>query len=290
MYSYVVFFIKLLFNRCKFFSLSPMQKAHLLKKNHLFFEAGVLYRKQGAYLQAINCFKQITAPRQLAYCYEKLGRISEAVAIYDAYHLPKLGASLCLKHQAFKKAADFYVSFDLPAAIKLYKRLDLPFELGLCYLKQSRFTLAYDTFCQCPYASKQLAGRALLQEAGLTLYLNKDYTQAFTLFMYIQDYLSAFHCSKKLHEPDILRDLSYLLVKQSLYHQDYQAAAYFIKDYDPLKKHFFTTLPPLLHPSLLSALAEDDFFSALSLCFDTNNLTVAEKITDFWLHQPAQIA
>ncbi|MGL4799258.1 MAG: hypothetical protein ACRCWY_07660 [Cellulosilyticaceae bacterium] len=285
MFGYFIFIIRCLFSKFKFFKLSPLKKAHFLRNCGLYFEAGRIYAKKGAYDHAIFCFAQCDAYRHLMHCYEKVGLISEAVSIAHAHQLYKEGAALCMRHQHLPKAAYFYHFFDIPQAIKLYKKLGNYSELGLCYLYNKRPTLALDAFCKCEDPLEKLQGMRQVEEAAIVLYLSKRYKDATKLFLALGDYYSVLECAKKRRDLPLIEQTSRTLSLQLFQQGNLTEASRLISPFDHHLARLYKYLHTLHNEQLNMAFYNGDYFFILKHCFATNNLLLAKEIRNHWLHQ-----
>lgn len=235
MINYLVFFIRCAKKNFRFLKYSPEKKARILYKNGLYFASGLLYQKLGQYLPAAQCFTKSKAYLLAIKCYEKQGLYSEAIQLAEMRKYYRIGAMLCEKIQSTKKAAFFYSFFNLPLAIKLYKKNGHFYEAGLCYMKQYKFGKAVDCFNRCTEEHLKILGLRQVEEVAITLYFIKEYFDACELFIKLQDYFSALVCAKKLKNPQIIKDLSLLVAYEEYQKKNFAAAAKYIAPYDKEK-------------------------------------------------------
>lgn len=283
MLYYVIFIIRCVLNKFKFFKLTKPQQAVCLKKNKLYFEAGLIYTKLKHYPRAIECFHNSKSPRHLIYCYEKLGQTSLAVEIAENYKLYKAGAKLCDKHNLTKKAAYFYTYFDLGVSIKYYKKLNLYYPLGQCYMRQYRFVTALDTFFKCQNPLDKLQGIRQIEEVAITLYYTKQYDEALRLFTHLQDYYSVLECAKKMNDLELIIHTTTLLATYEANENNYLTAASLIAPYNRDQARLYYGLAKANNPALTLALGEARYFQALRICFLQNQLMLAQQISNLWL-------
>lgn len=284
MSGYIVFIIRCITGKFKFLQLPPLKKACFLKRCGLFFEAGRIYYRQSYYLEAIECFETCQAYRNLMACYEKLGLVSEAVSIAHTHNLYKEGAKLCLRHNHLTKAAYFYHFFDLPQAIKLYKKLGHFNDLGLCYLYLNRPTAALNAFMQCENTEDKLKGLRLVEEAAIVLYFRKHYRQALKIFAGLKDYHSVLECAKKLKDSTLIEESTRMLSHEALQKGNLKEASKLIAPFDYRLARLYSYLHKLHNETLINALCQQDFFTILKYCFNTNNLILAKEVRNHWLH------
>lgn len=232
MIHYIVFFIRCARKKFRFLKYSTEKKSRILHKNGLYFIAGLLYKKLGQYLLAAQCFTSSKAYLLAIKCYEKQGLHSEAIQLAEMKKYYRTGAMLCENIHSEKKAAFFYSFFNLPLAIKLYKKNAHYYEAGLCYMKQYKFSKAIDCFNKCQEEHLKLLGLRQVEETAITLFLVKEYADACELFIKLHDYFSALRCAKKLRNPQIIKDLTLLVAYEEYQKKNFAAAAKYIAPYD----------------------------------------------------------
>ncbi len=280
---YLLFIIRCILGKFKFFTYKPLHQAHLLAQSHLFFEAGCTCMRHRHFVQAIDYFKQTHAPRHLLYCYYKNGQPSEALAIAETHHLPKAGAKIAHATGNHRKAAYFYAQYNLPEAIKHYKQLEDYFCLGHCYLKARRFSSALHAFNTCTDPIKRLEGLAHIEEVAIVSYLTKDYKQAFYLFQHLNDPYSTYACAEKLHKPALLEKASIALATYLFECEKLQEAAYHMAPFNPSLARLYLYLHQCHDSTLTLAFYEGRFAAVLSYCFAHDALFFAKELTHYWL-------
>lgn len=285
MLYYLLFIIRCILGKFKFFKMSPLKKAKFLIHCNLFFEAGKIYLKKGHYTQALDCFQKCHAHRHAFLCYQKLGQVSLALEIADTHKLYRQGARLCVHTQNDYKAAYFYSYFDMPQAIKLYKKLGAHYELGHCYLVTYRFYAALQAFLNCKNPSQKLIGLQLIEEIAIVLYLNKYYQDAIKLFIGLNDSYSVLECAKKLKDTRLIEQTSRALAQQEFEEGNLLHAAYHIAPYNRILARLYYYLHQLNDQQLTHILDQQRYYEALSYCFHTNQFLLAKEISRYWLSQ-----
>lgn len=283
MLGYLLFIIRLITSRFKYFKRSPRGKAHFLKSCGLYFEAGRTYMKHGYYHDALECFCHCKAYRHLLTCYDKLGQYKEALTLAQTHHLHKEGAKLCMRRGDLKKAAHFYCYFDVEQALQLYQQCDAFYEQGLCYLLTYRFALAFDCFQKCQDHLKRQKGYRHLEEVAVVYYLTKHYDESMHLFIKLKDYYSALQCAKKTKDHGSITTLRHLIARQAFSAGNYKEAAFAIAPINLSLAKLYNHLATSHHDAITLALYKKNYFLALHMSFLHNDYTLAKYITQVWL-------
>ena len=184
---------------------------------------------------AAQCFTKGKAYLLAIKCYENQGLYSEAIQLAEIKKYYRLGAMLCENIHSEKKAAFFYSFFNLPLAIKLYKKNSYYYEAGLCYLKLYQFNHAIDCFNKCKEEHLKYLGLRQIEETAITLFFVKEYVDACELFIKLHDYFSALMCAKKLRNSQIIMDLTLLVAYEEYQKRNFAVAAKYIAPYDSEK-------------------------------------------------------
>lgn len=285
MFGYILFIIRCVTSKFKYFTLSAPKKASFLLNCGLIFEAGYVYMKHGYYTDALSCFLSCDAYRHALYTYEKLGKIKEAIALAKAHQLYKEGAKLCIRHHEHHKAAYFYRHFDPEQAILIYKQLGASYELGICYLISSQLTLAHDCFKRCDDLSKRKKGLRHLEEVAIVLYLSHNYIDSMNLFIKLKDYYSALECAKKLRDKETQTYLRHTISKEAFSSGNYEEAAAAIAPIDRPLARLYHHLTHHTEDFIPLALYKKNYYLALHMCFAHNDIRLARYITQVWLSE-----
>ncbi|MGL6175327.1 MAG: hypothetical protein ACRC1P_12055 [Cellulosilyticaceae bacterium] len=214
MLNYFRFFIWLFRRRFIFFTYSKSKKALLLERKKLYFQAGLTYSKLENHQKALECFYLCQSYKHLMRTYEKLGLISDALLIAETYHYYKDGALISERSGNLLKAAYFYSYFNPLHAAKIYKKQRHFFEAGLCYLQKFQLTYAIDCFYKCSNPLHRIEGFKQVEELAVVFYLQKQYQEAFKLFIRMRDYHSALECARKLNHPTLIQNTLSLIDKE----------------------------------------------------------------------------
>lgn len=279
---YVIFIIKCILTKFSFFHLTSMQKALVLKRNRLYFTAGMLYMKNNAYERAAYCFKKGHAFKQLMLCYEKMGATSSAIEIAEIHGYHKQGALLCSKHRIPKKAAYFY-SFTKPLySAKLYKQCGCYYEAGLSYMKAYQFTSAIDCFYKTQNPYDKLNGLKQVEEVGIVLYLSKNYEASMKLFTHLGDYYSVLECAKKCHSSYLIKQTEQLIALYEAHDNNYLTAAHYIAKSNKEQARLYYYLSQTTNDALKVSIDKGHYFNALRICFNTNELNLAKQVAKLY--------
>ncbi|OON95774.1 MAG: hypothetical protein ATN36_07555 [Epulopiscium sp. Nele67-Bin005] len=206
MLKYIKFAGACLFKKFNFFKLTDDIKANVLFKYELYFWAGLLYGKLNNYEQAVICFENCNAPKQLFISYQKCGRISAALQLAEEKKYYEQGAKLSLKYQNYNKAAYFYSFCDPAQGAKYYLKINKLYEAGICYLSAGKYTNAINCFKQCPSPSQCREGLTYAEEMATILYFKHHYKQAFKIFTALQDFDSALICAYALNDDNLIEE------------------------------------------------------------------------------------
>ena len=282
MLHYLLFAIRCLFGRFRYFKLSPRKKAKFLIRCNLYFEAGNHYRKIGAYQEAVACYEKCQAYRQCFYCYEKLGQVSKALQLAEQHKLYKMGAELCMRTNNPIKAASFYRLYKLPEAIKIYKRHNMFYELGHCYLHSYRFQAALGAFLKCEDPYLKADGLKHIDEIATVHYLQKQYQEALKLFEGLGDDRSSLACATALKDKERIAALSKRLATSDYAAGRLSEAAYRIAPYSRHLARLFYHLEKEQNPELLTAFSEGRYLDLITYCFHNNNLHLAQALSRYW--------
>ena len=278
----ILFIIKCALTKFNFFHLSSLEQALVLKRNRLYYLSGHLYLKNKAYKKAIYCFTQCGAYKLLMLCYERLGQTSVAIEIATTHGLYKQGASLCMKHNNFKKAAFFYQFYDLRTAIKLYKKCECYYEAGLCLLKDKQYNSALELFYKCQNSLDKLNGIRKIEELAIVFYLKKDYHKSLQLFTALGDYYSVLECAKKLKDPVLIEETTKLIVSFEAKDNNYTLAANYIEPIDEDTATLYSILANTNNDALKLSISKGAYFNALRICFHSNNLPLAKQVAKLY--------
>jgi tetratricopeptide (TPR) repeat protein len=279
---YVLFIIKCLFTKFNFFRLTSNEKALVLKRNHLYFASGLLYMKNKSYQKAIYCLEKAHAFKQLMVCYEKLGATSCAIGLAEEHGYYKQGALICMKHHNKKKAAYFY-SFTKPLyAAKLYKECDCYYEAGIAYMKTYQFLQAIECFYKATDPLQKLDGLRQIEEVAIVLYLSKQYEDSLKLFEALGDYYSVLECAKRCKNTELVRRLQELIATYEAHENNYLTAAHYIASLNMDRARLYYYLDQSSNDALKLAIDKGNYFSALKICFNTNNLPLAKQVAKLY--------
>lgn len=277
-----LFLIKCIFTKSHFFRLSSLEQARILKRNRLYFLSGYLYLKNKAYLKAIYCFEQCHAYKLLMQCHEKLGQTSVALEIAHLHGLYKEGAALCMKHGHIKMAASFYSHFNLPKAIKLYKKCHCPYEAGLCLLETKQYLYALELFYTCKDPMDKLSGIRKVEEIAIVLYLKKKYYQSMKIFIALGDYYSVLECAKKLKDPILIDAATKLIATFEARDNNYLLAASYLDSLHKDEALVYHSLAYTDNDALKLCILRGAYFNALRICFHSNNLPLAKQVAKLY--------
>lgn len=214
MINYLRFFIWLFHKRFTFFRYPKSKQAILLERKKLYFQAGLVYSKLQNYTKALECFNRCHAYKHLMQTYEKLGLISDSLLTAETHHYYREGALIAERSGNLLKAAYFYSYFNPLRAAKIYKKQRHFFEAGLCYLQKFQFTYAIDCFYKCSNPLHRIEGFKQVEEIAVVFYLQKQYEEAFKLFIRTRDYYSALECARKLNHPTLIQNTLSLISEE----------------------------------------------------------------------------
>ena len=154
-----------------------------------------------------------------------------ALQIAETHKYYKEGAMIAEQSGNILKAAYFYAYFKPHYAAKLFKKEKSFYQAGLCYLQDFNFTYALDCFYKCSNLLHQIHGFKQLEEIAVVFYFNKQYKQAFKLFIRLQDFYSALECAKQLKNETLITHTYNLLSHSNPEYETYYAAQEFARNY-----------------------------------------------------------
>lgn len=279
----ILFIIKCALTKFNFFHLSSLEQARILKRNRLYFLSGYLYFKNKSYQKAIYCFNQCHAYKFVMLCYERLGQTSVALEIATTHKLYKQGAALCMKHNHIKMAASFYRFFDLRTAIKLYKKCDCYYEVGLCLLQDKQYHSALEFFYKCKNPLDKLNGIRKVEEIAIVLYLKKKYYKSIALFTTLGDYYSVLECAKKIKDTALIQETQELIATFEARDNNYTLAANYINPMNRDRAILYSYLAHSNNDALKLSILKGAYFNALRICFHSNNLPLAKQVAKLYI-------
>lgn len=279
---YVLFIIKCLFTKFNFFRLTSMEKALVLKRNRLYFASGLLYMKNKSYSKAIYCLQKAHAFKHLMICYEKMGATSCAIELAEKHGYYKQGALLCTKHHNTKKAAYFYAFTKPLYAAKLYKECGCYYEAGLSYMKTYQFIQAIECFYKASDPLQKLEGLRQIEEVAIVLYLDKQYEESLKLFKSLGDYYSVLECAKKCKDTTLTLQIQELIATYEAHENNYLTAAHYIAPSNTTKARLYYYLACTSNDALKISIDTGNYFHALKICFNTNNLMLAKQVAKLY--------
>lgn len=205
MIRYISFFMRCFLGKISFFNLSLTQQAQILHKHKLYYLAGKYYFGLENYRQAAFCFKKCKANKHLIQAYLKLESPSKAIEIAQTHGYYELGAQICESIGNEVKAAYFFSFFNPLKAAKIYKRHNMFFQSGCCYLQGYHLNHAIECFNSCEQLSEKVQGLRKIEEIAITLYFQKSYELASKIFIKLGDYESAVICAQHSKKPELIK-------------------------------------------------------------------------------------
>lgn len=242
------------------------------------FFNGIRYMEAKNYAKAVICFENCKAYKHLTLAYAKLGRFDIALDLADTYGFYKLGASLAKHIGDQNQVAYFHTFFNPKRAARLYRDLKCYYNAGYCYLLIHDALNAIDMFIRCPDKPKRIQGLKEVTDYARVLYLKKDYTSAFRLFIALDDFYSALECAYQLKEESLITSCKLLIGHIAASKQDYHLAAQCLEDISPRQASFFYAKAGSKEHQIDLLLRHQEYQNAIKICCYHNDLNKAYEI------------
>ena len=187
-----------------------------------------------------------------------------------------------MKHHNTKKAAYFY-NFTQPLyAAKLYKECNCYYEAGLSYMNAYQFLQAIECFYKTSDPLQRLAGLKQVEEVAIVLYLDKQYEDSLKLFEALGDYYSVLECAKRCKDTSLVQKLQEFIATYEAHENNYLTAAHYIASSNANQARLYYYLAETSNDALKLAIDKGNYFTALKICFNTNNLPLAKQVAKLY--------
>ena len=277
MLKYFKFLLKCLKNKFSFLSLSTQEKALYLSQNNLSFLAGIYYLDLKDYEKATRCFKKAKAYKHLIICYQKLGYYNKAITLSEEKKYYERGAAICMHINNRLKAAYFYSFFNPAIAAKIYRQENHFYEAGYAYLSNYKGVKAIECFKKCNTQQKN-QGLKQVFEFTSVLYLTKQYSEAFILFIHLDNFYCALECAKKMNCPKLIDSTSILVAKVEAELKHYDFAAKCVENIDCELAVYYYCLSHNYKKAISILLNNGSYEKAINMCLVENDLNFAYEI------------
>ena len=281
MLKYIRFLLKCLKQRLTFFSLSLSEKADYLSKNNLSFIAGIYYLDIKDYLKASKCFEKANAYKHLIISYQKLGYYSKAIALSEEKKYYERGASICMHINDTLKAAYFYSFFNPTLAAKIYKKEGHFFEAGYAYLSDYKGIKAIECFKKCSHFQKEQGLKEIFEFASV-LYFTKQYSEAFIIFLHLDNFYCALECAKKLNSTSLINSTSMLVANIEAEQNNFNFAAKCVESFNPNLAIYYYSLGHNYKKAINILLDNGHYDKAVNMCLVENDLNLAYEIASIY--------
>lgn len=253
----------------------------MLKKtieDKLCFWSGLNYMDCHEYSDACDAFEVSKAYKHLVVAYEKQGYYQKALELADQKHYYVLGSKIALHHKDLRQAAYFYNYFDPLQAAKIYRHLNDFYEAGFAFLSAYKPLIAIDMFRKCQQKSQRTKGFKQVSEFALVLYLKKQYSSAFRIFIALDDYYSALECARGLKEDKLIAGCHLLIALNEAEKRNYLFSAKCLEPYFPVLSTYYYALAGSYNDQVRVLLATGEYKKAFKACLLHHNLNKAYQI------------